>query len=119
MPGLNGEQEAVAELHAGDAFGISALLGRPQGSLLQAIEPLTLLVLDDEALTAITAAYPAVAEALGGSTPAAAPEGGMRLSRMTMAPRKPVGVVDAGASVAIALARPDVNRATTSLRPPV
>jgi hypothetical protein len=79
----------------------------------------TLLVLDDEAIAAIAAAYPVVADALGGSAPAAAPAGGQRLSRMTMAPRRAVGMVDAGASVAIAVARPDVNRATRSLSPPV
>jgi hypothetical protein len=120
VPGIGGELEAVAELHPGDCFGVSALLGAEQGAELQAIEPVGLLVLDDEAVASVAGAYPSVAEALQGAKPAAAPAGGTRLSRLTIAPVRPVGVPDGAlAGAGAAPVRPDVNRATRSLAPPV
>ena len=87
-PGIDGELAPAAELGPGDAFGLSALLGQESGAYLEATEPVGALVLDDEAIAGLAAAYPAVGAALEGRRPpSVAPAGGRRLSRMTIAPR--------------------------------
>ena len=103
--------EALAALHAqpplrdqllevGDAFGLNALLSGPNGSRLEAVDAVTLLVLSDEVLRGIMASMPSVARALTGETaPSVAPEGGQRLSRMTMSVRaSDLAAVIAGAA---------------------
>jgi hypothetical protein len=60
------------------------LLEGDTGSELKADSPVSLLVLDDEAIVGLSAEFPAVAEALEGTgTRAPRPTGGRRLSRMT------------------------------------
>jgi ABC-type methionine transport system ATPase subunit len=87
VPGLTGQLVPVADLGPGDAFGLTALLGEPTGAVLQAVEALRLLVLDDEAITGLAALFAPVAAALDGRRAGkSAPEGGTRLSRMTIAP---------------------------------
>jgi len=83
-PGFGGELFGSAELGPGDAFGLAALLGQETGSELEASTDLSLLVLDDQALVALTATLPSVAAALTGDRSAPAPTGGRRLSRITM-----------------------------------
>jgi ABC-type multidrug transport system fused ATPase/permease subunit len=88
VPGLDGQFAPVVELGPGDAFGLSALLGEESGALLEALDSVSLLVLDDDTIAALAGAYPAVGAALDGrSASAVAPAGGRRLSRMTIAPR--------------------------------
>ena len=83
LPGA-GTEVAVAELEPGDAFGVSALLGHDSGAKLAAVEPVTLLVLDDDAVAALAAKVPAFASALEGRrSDGARPAGGRRLSRIT------------------------------------
>jgi hypothetical protein len=72
------------ELGPGDAFGLAALLGNETGAVLVAEGPVTLLVLDDEAMASLAGALPSVAGALERPKAAASPAGGRRLSRMTM-----------------------------------
>jgi ABC-type multidrug transport system fused ATPase/permease subunit/CRP-like cAMP-binding protein len=97
-PGVDGRLAPVAELGPGDAFGLSALLGPDAARLsgpmsptpatvLEATEPVATLTLDDEAIAALAGALPSVAAALDGTAVAAAPVGGRRLTRMTIAPR--------------------------------
>jgi hypothetical protein len=84
VPGLDGQWSPSADLFPGDSFGLGALLGQERDAVLQAYEPVGLLVLDDEALAALAAQLPAVAAALEGTrTPDVAPAGGQRLSRLT------------------------------------
>ncbi len=107
-PGLGGgPPAAVADLGPGDAFGLSALLGQETGSVLSADGPVSLLVLDDVAISALAASLPAVGAALEGSrTSAVAPAaGGRRLTRMSLMPGNrlslalpPVPTEDAGPS---------------------
>jgi ABC-type multidrug transport system fused ATPase/permease subunit len=84
--GFDGRTAVLAELRAGEVFGVGALVsGGPTGHHLQAIETTTLLVLDDEVVAGLATAHPAVAAALEGApVQAAAPTGGRRLSRMTV-----------------------------------
>jgi ABC-type multidrug transport system fused ATPase/permease subunit/pSer/pThr/pTyr-binding forkhead associated (FHA) protein len=72
------------ELGPGDAFGLAALLGNETGAVLVAEGPVTLLVLDDQAMASLAGALPSVAAALERPKAAASPAGGRRLSRMTM-----------------------------------
>jgi ATP-binding cassette subfamily B protein len=99
-PSLNGTLVPTALLEAGDAFGLNALLSGPNGSRLEAVDAVTLLVLSDEVLRGIVATMPSVADALAGATtPSVAPEGGERLSRMTMSVRaSDLAAVIAGAA---------------------
>jgi ABC-type transport system involved in Fe-S cluster assembly fused permease/ATPase subunit len=84
VTGLDGQWTPTADLFPGDTFGVGALLGQERGAVLQAYEPVGLLVLDDEALAALAAQLPEVAVALEGRRePAVAPAGGQRLSRLT------------------------------------
>jgi ABC-type multidrug transport system fused ATPase/permease subunit len=90
-PNLAGEPIATASLGPGDAFGLSALLGVEAGLSLRAVDPVTLLVLNDEAIRSIAATQPSVASHLTGAAAAGTeelprPAGGKRLSRMTMGP---------------------------------
>ncbi|MFQ5556943.1 MAG: ATP-binding cassette domain-containing protein, partial [Acidimicrobiales bacterium] len=86
-PGPSGDLVATAELGPGDSFGLSALLGAETGALLRAVEKLTLLVLDDEALRAIAARHSAVADVLSGGLAVPAPVKGRRIGRSTLAVR--------------------------------
>ena len=53
--------------------------------MLQATEPVTLLVLDDDAIRGLAVSHPEIAAALEGTTPRTiGPAGGTRLSRMTI-----------------------------------
>jgi ABC-type multidrug transport system fused ATPase/permease subunit len=82
--GIGGSLVPVTQLSPGDAFGVGALLEGDTGSELKADSPVSLLVLDDEAIVGLSAEFPAVAEALEGTgTRAPRPTGGRRLSRMT------------------------------------
>jgi len=109
VPALDGQLVAAAELGPGDAFGLSALLGRATGALLEATEHASLLVLDDETIAGLAATYPAVAVALEGRS-AVAPVGGQRLSRMTIAPR--ARAFDAPRAAVPASMANDVRRAS-------
>ncbi len=112
VPGLDGRLAAAADLAPGDAFGVSALLGQESGAYLEATEPVSLLVLDDEAIAAMAAEYPSVGAVLDGSRPpAVAPAGGRRLSRMTMMPRGRPALADAATTTARPTAD-DVRRAS-------
>jgi ABC-type multidrug transport system fused ATPase/permease subunit len=103
VDGLAGEPVTAAQLEPGDAFGLSALLGQDSGASLVAGEPVSLLVLDDQAIAALAATYPSVAAVLEhGATAAAAPAGGRRLTRLTMAPRGGRPLVDSGAPARLA-----------------
>ncbi len=99
-PDFTGELAPLAEVGAGDAFGLSALLGEEKGYVLKAVDALALLVLDDQALRGLAGVHPTVAQALEGvSGPAgtvpAGPAGGQRLSRLTMAPGHRMSIVAA------------------------
>jgi ABC-type multidrug transport system fused ATPase/permease subunit/pSer/pThr/pTyr-binding forkhead associated (FHA) protein len=84
---LSGQTIQTAELGIGDAFGLASLLGASSESALQAIEPVTLLVLDDDMIRGLAATHESVARALAGThSQAVAPVGGTRLSRMSLGP---------------------------------
>jgi ATP-binding cassette, subfamily B, bacterial len=84
-PGLGGELAPTAELHPGDAFGVRSLLGQRTEAVLEAVDPVTLLQLDDVALAALAARFPAVSHALEGDRGrVAGPARGRRLTRHTM-----------------------------------
>ncbi|MEX1008147.1 MAG: ABC transporter transmembrane domain-containing protein [Acidimicrobiia bacterium] len=107
VPGLDGELEPVVELGPGDCFGIGALLGERRGSELLALERVRLLVLDDATIAGLAASYPSVAAVIEGArAPVAAPVGGQRLSRMTMA-RPRVAAPAAGTGGVAAPITPD------------
>jgi ABC-type multidrug transport system fused ATPase/permease subunit len=94
--GLDGRLAPVADLGSGDAFGVAALLGDDSGTMLEAVDATSLLVLDDEAIAGLAAVFPTVAAALTGSEPRpVAPGGGRRLSRMTIAPASRLRPVEA------------------------
>ena len=98
----------------GDAFGLAALLGDDRGHLLRAIDPLSLLVLDDEAVRGLAAVHPSVGAALEGrDAPDAVPAGGTRLSRLTIAPGSRLSIVAPAA--AAAPSAEDVRRLTGSM----
>jgi ABC-type multidrug transport system fused ATPase/permease subunit len=93
-PDFTGELAPLAEVGPGDAFGLSALLGEEKGFVLRAVDTLSLLVLDDEAIRGLAGVHPSVAAALEGrKAEAAAPVGGTRLSRLTMAPGSRLSIV--------------------------
>jgi hypothetical protein len=50
-----------------------------------------MLLLDDQAISGLAALHPSVADALANRVAAAAPEGGRRLTRLTMAPGANIG----------------------------
>ena len=87
--GFDGATAVIAELGEGDVFGVAGLLnGGPSGVRLQAIETTTLLVLDDTVIAGLAATHPSVAARLEGSlAQAATPQGGQRLTRMTVSLR--------------------------------
>jgi hypothetical protein len=88
VPGLRGDLVPASELSQGDSFGVSALMGDDGGRILEAREPLELLVLDDNTLAGLAALFPPVGAVLDGNQRAvAAPAGGRRLVRMTLGPR--------------------------------
>jgi hypothetical protein len=98
VPGVGGELVRVAELRAGQAFGLSALLGDETGAVLEADGPLSLLVLDDEAMRALAARLPAVDEVFAGrrATPNA-PVTGVRLAdRSAVLSRSALGILGPG-----------------------
>ncbi len=115
-PDFTGELAPLAEVGSGDAFGLAALLGEEKGHVLRAIDALSLLVLDDEAVRGLAAAHPSVATALeGGGATAAAPAGGTRLSRLTIAPGSRLSLVLAEASAPAPPSAEDVRRMTGSM----
>ena len=74
----------TAELGPGDSFGTNALIGGSTGSLLQAVESCSVLVLGSDVVSGIAASEPTVAAALdGGRSAGSAPQGGLRLTRVT------------------------------------
>jgi CRP-like cAMP-binding protein len=83
-PAMAGGVVATATLQAGDTFGLSALLSGSGGSRLEAIEATSLLVLTDDHLLGIVATIPSVAEAMMGREGPVVPQGGQKLSRMTI-----------------------------------
>ena len=81
VPGIDGGLVRVAELRTGQAFGVSALLGEETGAVLEADGPLSLLVLDDEAMRSLASRQPAVDAVFAGQrTGADAPVAGVRLA---------------------------------------
>ena len=115
-PDYAGQIVQTAELGIGDTFGLAALLGSGLESTLQATEPVTLLVLDDDVIRGLAATHAEIAAALEGTTRRTiGPAGGTRLSRMTMGVSRAVPAVDpAGASVIVPGAE-DVRRLTGSM----
>ncbi len=84
--GLGGAETVLAELGAGDAYGLAALLGSPRGTELHATTDGQIGVLDDAAIRALAATFPSVAASLDGARPEArGPAGGQRLTRATFA----------------------------------
>lgn len=84
-PSIGGQLVATSELGSGGCFGLSALLGQETGAVLEALVPTTLLQLDDEAIEALAARFPAVRAALDGTSGSgAAPTAGHRLARYTV-----------------------------------
>ena len=82
-PGIGGALGRTAELGPGQLFGLAALLGQETGSVLEAVEPLSLLVLEDDAISALAALHPQVADALSASARVlAGPEPGRHLTRL-------------------------------------
>jgi ATP-binding cassette subfamily B protein len=80
VPSVGGELVRVADLRTGEAFGLSALLGDETGAVLEADGPLSLLVLDDEAMRSLVARLPSVDEVFAGrGRPGDAPAAGLRL----------------------------------------
>jgi ABC-type multidrug transport system fused ATPase/permease subunit len=114
LPGVGTTEVAVAELQAGDAFGVSALLGHDSGAKLFAVEPVALLVLDGDVIAALAAEVPALASALEGRRMTGArPAGGRRLSRMSLGP----GVTGAVAAPPVPTVAPiaeEIRRSTGS-----
>ncbi len=85
VPSLDGAPVVTAELGAGDAFGVKALIGRETGASLRASEPMTLLELDNAVLDGVTARHPEVAAALSGQPAATGPARGRRVEAATFA----------------------------------
>ena len=114
LPDVTGALAVAADLGPGDCFGLAALLGQPKGAVLRATDAATVLVLDDETIRGAAATFPSVGQALEGVTaPAAAPAGGVRLTRMTMAPMPAIPAPASSAPVPPSPA--DVRRMTGSL----
>jgi ABC-type multidrug transport system fused ATPase/permease subunit/CRP-like cAMP-binding protein len=86
-PSELGESLLSGELRPGDAFGVNALIGRESGARLRAVEPLTLLELDNAVLDGIARQHPAVAAALSGTadTTTSGPSHGHRLANANFA----------------------------------
>ncbi|MCU0269582.1 MAG: ATP-binding cassette domain-containing protein [Acidimicrobiales bacterium] len=91
-PAMGGGLAPTAELRPGDVFGQTALLGGDEGSYFEAVEPTTLLLLGDEVISGLAHTEPSVRALLEGARGGAAPEGGRRLSRLTVAMRPGVGL---------------------------
>ncbi len=83
-PSMNGTLVPTAMLEVGDAFGLNALLSGSNGSRLEAVDSVTLLVLTDDLLRGILASVPSVGQAMTGQAAPALPQGGQRLTRMTI-----------------------------------
>jgi ABC-type multidrug transport system fused ATPase/permease subunit len=118
-PDFTGLLAPSAELGSGDAFGLTALLGDDAGRVLQATDPVVLLVLDDEAIRGLASIYPSVATALEGArVPAVAPAGGTRLTRLTLGPagRPSLSVVGPPTGVSGGSAAENIRRRTGTLR---
>jgi ATP-binding cassette subfamily B protein len=97
LPTLGGELAPVAELGAGDAFGVNALLGQERGAMLEALDHTSLLVLDKAALSDLAARFPTVGDALTGrGKPSVAPAGGQRLERVSIRLERSPATVGAG-----------------------
>ena len=106
----------TAELGVGDTFGLAALLGSGTQSTLQATEPVTLLVLDDDAIRGLAASHPDIAAALEGTTPRTiGPAGGTRLSRMTIGVSRAMPAVEPVGATVGAPSADDVRRLTGSM----
>jgi len=119
LPDFSGELAPMAEIGPGDAFGLAALLGEEKGHVLRAVDALSLLVLDDEAVRGLAAVHPSVAAALEGSAAAeVVPVGGTRLSRLTIAPGSRLSLAAAMAGATASTTAPsaeDVRRMTGSM----
>ncbi len=84
-PDLDGQLVPMAPLGPGEVFGLSAVAGEPTGSVLRALRPLKLLVLDDEMLAGLAAAFPEVGTALNTPGPSVVvPAGGSRLAHVPL-----------------------------------
>ena len=102
VPGLGGSLAPVAEIGPGDAFGVAAVLGQPSGAVLEAIEVMSVLVLDEHVIAGLAANFEAVSAALAGKQRASAvPAGGKRLSRLTRGPSSPAPGGEAPPAVAL------------------
>jgi len=116
VPDFAGELSPSAEVDAGDAFGLAALLGEERGHVLRAVDALSLLVLDDDAIRGLAAIHPSVAATLeGAAASAAVPAGGTRLSRLTIAPGSRLSIVALPAGNDGAPSAEDVRRMTGSM----
>jgi len=90
VPALGSELATVAELGAGDVFGMSALLGQERGAMLEALDQTSLLVLDQMAISDTAVRFPTVGDALTGRRkPRATPAGGQRLERLSVRLERP------------------------------
>ena len=106
----------TAELGVGDAFGLAALLGSDTESTLQASEPVTLLILDDEVIRGLAASHAEIAAALEGTTRrTVGPAGGTRLSRMTIGVSRSMAAVEPAAAPVGGPSADEVRRLTGSL----
>ena len=106
----------TAELGVGDAFGLAALLGSGTESTLQATEPVTLLILDDEVIRGLAATHPDIAAALEGTARrTVGPAGGTRLSRMTIGVSRALPSMEPAAAPVGAPSADEVRRLTGSL----
>jgi ABC-type multidrug transport system fused ATPase/permease subunit/predicted Ser/Thr protein kinase len=76
----------LASLAPGDAFGVAAVLGRPQSVVLRAATAVDLVILDDQAIATLSARFPAVRRVLEGDTGAVRPAGGDYVAGMTLGP---------------------------------
>ncbi len=106
----------TAELGVGDAFGLAALLGSGTESTLQATEPVTLLILDDEVIRGLAAVHAEIAAALEGTARrTVGPAGGTRLSRMTIGVSRSLPSMEPVAAPVGAPSADEVRRLTGSL----
>lgn len=105
-----GELVQVAELRPGQAFGLSALLGGESGAMLEADGPLSLLVLDREALRRLVGRLPEVGAALAGRSMGSPAPSGVRLDR-------PSAVMDRAALVSLTPSVAPGDRAASGVHP--
>ena len=114
VPSLGGDPVPEAQLGSGDSFGLAAILGEETGAELRADGPVSLLVLEDEAIAGLAAEFPSVRAALSGQANGVAPAAsGVRLAPASAViqrppPRSPVGSANLAAAAAMSGMRPSM-----------